>query len=63
MTCTRCQGLMVEDYLLDIQNPGGDLWVRAWRCINCGAIQEPVIDLNRRAASPAGSRDSEYQAA
>ena len=43
MRCTRCGGLMVfeefEDFVL---GSGGDgFWGR--RCINCGAIVDPVI--------------------
>lgn len=63
MTCARCHGLMVEDHLLDIQNPSGELWIRAWRCINCGELVEPMIDLNRRAGSRAQERRTASQAA
>jgi hypothetical protein len=49
MTCSRCAGLMVEDYLItiDIDSPRGDQKLFAWRCINCGSIVERVMNLNR----------------
>jgi hypothetical protein len=47
MRCTHCHGLMVVDHFLDLEDAGGHLWLRAWRCVNCGAIVEPGI-LRRR---------------
>lgn len=49
MTCPRCEGLMVRDHLFDVENPTPELWVRAWRCINCGEILEGMIECHRRA--------------
>lgn len=57
MTCRRCQGLMVEDYLFDVQNPSGEVWVSAWRCINCGAMQEAMMELNRHATGAGDRRE------
>ncbi len=53
MRCTRCGGLMVleefEDFVL---GSGGDgFWGR--RCINCGAIVDPVIARHRCLTSQA----------
>ncbi|HSQ92518.1 MAG TPA: hypothetical protein VLM19_10155 [Nitrospiraceae bacterium] len=53
MRCTRCEGLMVfeefEDFVL---GSGGDgFWGR--RCINCGAIVDPVIAAHRCLTSQA----------
>jgi hypothetical protein len=55
MRCTRCGGLMVfeefEDFVL---GSGGDgFWGR--RCINCGAIVDPVIARHRCLTSRAAA--------
>lgn len=41
MRCARCHGLMVVDHFLDMRDDTGHLWLRAWRCVNCGAVVEP----------------------
>ncbi len=56
MRCTRCEGLMVhekfEDFVLG--SSGDGFWGR--RCINCGAIIDPVIARHRcLTLQPAGS--------
>jgi hypothetical protein len=48
MHCERCQGLMVEDHLIDMQDDSGNLWLRTRRCVICGAVSEPLIDRRRR---------------
>ena len=55
MRCTRCGGLMVfeefEDFVL---GSGGDgFWGQ--RCINCGAIVDPVIARHRCLTSQAAA--------
>ena len=47
MRCEHCHGLMVVDHFLDMQDTSGHLWLRAWRCVNCGNVVEPGI-LQRR---------------
>ncbi len=47
MNCSRCHGLMVEDHYLDIEGGYGDIWARSWRCVNCGAVHDAVIEENR----------------
>lgn len=47
MTCTRCQGLMVTDSFIDL-NETGHLWMSGWRCMNCGHVADPVAEDNRR---------------
>ncbi|MGQ0810588.1 MAG: hypothetical protein ACT4OO_05110 [Nitrospiraceae bacterium] len=47
MNCTRCEGLMVGDHLLDLQESGGPMWVRGWRCVACGNIEDSVISRHR----------------
>ena len=48
MNCPRCQGFMVEDYFMDLQDTMGPQWVTAMRCMNCGNVVEPQIEANRR---------------
>ncbi len=52
MRCRRCHGLMVVDYLMDMEDDRGPLWLRAWRCVNCGAVEESVITRHRLASAP-----------
>lgn len=48
MTCSRCQGLMVEDQLFDLDGTYGHMWTTGVRCVNCGHIHDAVITQNRR---------------
>jgi uncharacterized Zn finger protein len=47
MTCTRCQGCMAEDHFLDLMETRGEMWIRAWRCLNCGNVLDHVMEQNR----------------
>ncbi len=47
MKCTRCQGLMVTDHLLDMQESYLPMWMRGLRCIACGNIVDPLINRHR----------------
>lgn len=47
MRCERCRGLMVVDYFIDMQDSSGHLWLRAWRCVNCGEVVDPGITHHR----------------
>ncbi len=49
MPCQRCQGLMVMDHLMDMQDGSGHLWLCAWRCMNCGEVVDPEITRHRLA--------------
>ena len=49
MHCSRCHGLMVQDHLLDMEGAFGEMWAQSWRCTNCGAVYDAVIELNRLA--------------
>jgi hypothetical protein len=51
MRCSRCAGLMVEDYSIELDLLEDDRRTIAWRCINCGHIVEPVMLRNRLAHS------------
>jgi len=46
MHCLRCQGLMVKDQLLDMEGGYGQMWATSLRCVNCGRIQDSVIEQN-----------------
>ncbi len=46
MHCVRCQGTMVTDYFIDMEN-SGELWMPGWRCLACGEVVDPVIMKHR----------------
>ena len=48
MNCRRCQGLMMEDHFLDFEGTHGFMWMRGWRCVNCGHAVDPLIEANHR---------------
>jgi len=48
MTCSRCQGLLVEDHLFDFEGCYGQMWAASVRCMNCGYIHDSVIAQIRR---------------
>jgi hypothetical protein len=47
MTCPRCDGLLVSEYLLNPRE-GSLSGFHGSRCLNCGAIHDDVICLNQR---------------
>jgi len=47
MKCTRCEGLMVVDNLIDIQESCVPMWMRGMRCVSCGNIVDPLILRHR----------------
>jgi hypothetical protein len=49
MTCIRCQGLMVEDQLFDFEGTYGFMWMKGWRCVNCGRVHDSAIEQHRLA--------------
>ena len=48
MICSRCQGLMTVDSFIDMEEDTGQLWLSAWRCVNCGQVTDPGMIRNRR---------------
>jgi hypothetical protein len=53
MTCLRCEGLMVCEKFEDLEGLGSsDHEFAGWRCLNCGAIVDPVIAAHRHVTSP-----------
>lgn len=47
MTCPRCEGLVVQEYLLNPRE-GSLSGFHGSRCLNCGAIHDDVIRMNQR---------------
>jgi hypothetical protein len=47
MTCSRCDGLLVHEHLLD-HREGSLSGCHGFRCLNCGAIHDDIIHMNRR---------------
>lgn len=48
MRCPRCEGLMVMDAYLNLEGDYGQVWIDAWRCVNCGEIVDRQMMDNRR---------------
>ncbi|MBX3235505.1 MAG: hypothetical protein KF814_05090 [Nitrospiraceae bacterium] len=49
MSCSRCKGCMIEDFMLDMEESFGPMWTRAWRCMNCGHMHDSILEKNRNA--------------
>lgn len=47
-TCSRCGGLMVSDFCMDLLNSTGELEFAAKRCVQCGEVVDAVIERNRQ---------------
>jgi hypothetical protein len=47
-TCSRCGGLMVSDFCMDLLNSTGELECAAKRCVQCGEMVDAVIKRNRQ---------------
>ncbi len=47
MSCSRCNGHMIEDHLLDMEDSSGPMWLQAWRCMNCGNVFDHILHQNR----------------
>ena len=47
MHCTRCDGLMVTDSLIDLRESSIPMWMKGWRCVSCGNIVDPLIQHHR----------------
>jgi hypothetical protein len=48
MKCQRCEGFMIEDHLLDMAESFESMWLRAWRCLNCGHAVDATMVANRQ---------------
>ena len=47
MTCTRCEGLMVSDDLVDLQESFHPMRLQGHRCLSCGNVVDPLIQRHR----------------
>lgn len=47
MECTRCDGLMVSNELIDMRESSIPMWMTGWRCVSCGNIVDPLIQRHR----------------
>ncbi|UVT20587.1 MAG: hypothetical protein H8K03_01300 [Nitrospira sp.] len=54
MSCIRCQGLMMEERMIDMEAGYGEMWSRSWRCFNCGHRHDAVIQQHRKTHVTAG---------
>jgi len=46
--CSRCGGLMVQDFCMDVLGNIGEAEFVAKRCVQCGEVVDSVILLNRQ---------------
>lgn len=60
MTCPRCDGLMVRERYDDLELGSAGYEISGWRCLNCGAIIDPVITAHRHTTRKTES-DQEWQ--
>lgn len=44
MKCPRCKGFIVAEDFADLNVPD----FLGWRCVNCGEVEDPVIQSHRR---------------
>jgi hypothetical protein len=47
MRCRQCDGSMVVDSFIDMEDDGGPLWLRAWCCVKCEEVAEPGLPQHR----------------
>ena len=43
MSCSRCQGLMVDETLCNPNEGSSHAWVPIVRCLNCGNLEDSLI--------------------
>ena len=47
--CRRCQGLLIGDFMTDLEDSSECLWLPVWRCVACGEVTERRIVGHRLA--------------
>jgi len=47
MKCPHCLGFMVIDTCLNMEGERDKVWIKEWRCLNCGEIFDPCTLENR----------------
>ena len=50
MTCPRCAGLMVREPYDNLEFDSAGYEISGWRCLNCGAIVDALIETHHRTA-------------
>jgi hypothetical protein len=61
--CTRCGGLMITEYYLDLEDDTGQIGITGLRCTSCGDVIDPVILRNRLNPMPDllhGAKERKY---
>jgi hypothetical protein len=48
MECRKCCGLMIEEWMADALDEA-----YVWRCVNCGAMMDQMIERNNPSRSEA----------
>ena len=48
MHCPCCQSVMTEEQFFDVEKTEGLMWMRGWKCLECGHTTDPLIEANRR---------------
>lgn len=51
MTCSRCEGMMLAEHLLDMEATYSEMWAKSWRCVNCGHRDDAIIRGHRHRAA------------
>ena len=51
-TCMRCEGLLVTEYNLDLQDDAGQIGITGLCCTSCGEVVDPIILRNRLNQTP-----------
>jgi len=39
---------MLEEQMIDMEGDYGEMWVRSWRCFNCGHRDDAVLQHHRQ---------------
>lgn len=62
-SCTRCDGLMIKEYYMDLEDDSGQIGITGMRCTSCGEVIDPVILRNRLDPTPDllhGAKERKY---
>ena len=47
MQCDRCNGLMLEEQVLDLEGTAALRWTTVLRCVSCAHFIDPLMAANR----------------
>jgi hypothetical protein len=48
MYCIRCRGVMAAEHFFDFEGIHEFMWMKGWRCMNCGHADNPLVEADRR---------------